>query len=41
MGESRRFTPIVGAAKLDCMEAFPDEGDIDMARALVAYRDVG
>jgi hypothetical protein len=23
------------------MEAFPDEGDIDMVRALVAYRDVG
>jgi mannonate dehydratase len=27
--------------KLDFMEAFPDEGDIDMARALAAYRDVG
>jgi mannonate dehydratase len=23
------------------MEAFPDEGDMDMARALAAYRDVG
>jgi mannonate dehydratase len=23
------------------MEALPDEGDIDMARALAAYRDVG
>src|ERR1700737_5084083 len=27
--------------KLDFMEAFPDEGDIDMPRALAAYRDVG
>jgi mannonate dehydratase len=27
--------------KLDFMEAFPDEGDIDMARAIAAYRDVG
>jgi mannonate dehydratase len=27
--------------KLDFVEAFPDEGDIDMARALAAYRDVG
>jgi mannonate dehydratase len=27
--------------RLDFMEAFPDEGDIDMARALAAYRDVG
>ena len=27
--------------KLDFMEAFPDEGDIDMAKALAAYRDVG
>jgi hypothetical protein len=27
--------------KLDFMEAFPDEGDMDMARALAAYRDVG
>jgi len=27
--------------KLDFMEAFPDEGDIDMAQALAAYRDVG
>jgi len=27
--------------KLDFMEAFPDEGDIDMAQALTAYRDVG
>ena len=26
--------------KLDFMEAFPDEGDIDMAHALAAYRDV-
>ena len=23
------------------MEAFPDEGDMDMAQALAAYRDVG
>jgi mannonate dehydratase len=23
------------------MEAFPDEGDMDMARSLAAYRDVG
>jgi mannonate dehydratase len=23
------------------MEAFPDEGDMDMPRALAAYRDVG
>jgi mannonate dehydratase len=27
--------------KLDFTEAFPDKGDIDMARALAAYRDVG
>jgi D-mannonate dehydratase (UxuA) len=27
--------------KLDFMEAFPDEGDIDMPRALAAYRDIG
>ena len=27
--------------KLDFMEAFPDEGDMDMARALAAYCDVG
>jgi mannonate dehydratase len=27
--------------KLDFMEAFPDEGDIDTARALAGYRDVG
>ena len=27
--------------KLDFMEAFPDEGDMDMAQALAAYRDVG
>ena len=27
--------------RLDFMEAFPDEGDIDMARAITAYRDVG
>jgi mannonate dehydratase len=27
--------------KLDFMEAFPDEGDIDMPRALALYRDVG
>ena len=26
--------------KLDFMEAFPDEGDMDMARSLAAYRDV-
>ena len=26
--------------KLDFMEAFPDEGDIDMPRALATYRDV-
>jgi mannonate dehydratase len=26
--------------KLDFIEAFPDEGDMDMARALAAYRDV-
>ena len=27
--------------KLDFMEAFPDEGDMDMPRALAVYRDVG
>ena len=27
--------------KLDFMEAFPDEGDMDMPKALAAYRDVG
>ena len=27
--------------RLDFMEAFPDEGDIDMARAIRAYHDVG
>ena len=27
--------------KLDFIEAFPDEGDINMPRALAAYRDVG
>jgi mannonate dehydratase len=27
--------------ELDFMKAFPDEGDIDMVRALAAYRDVG
>ena|SRR5216683_2093982 len=27
--------------KLDFTEAFPGEGDMDMARALAAYRDVG
>jgi mannonate dehydratase len=27
--------------KLDFMEAFSDEGDMDMPRALAAYRDVG
>ena len=27
--------------KLDFREAFPDEGDMDMPRALAAYRDVG
>ena len=27
--------------RLDFMETFPDEGDIDMARSLVTYRDVG
>ena len=27
--------------KLDFMEAFPDEGDMDMARSLAAYREVG
>ena len=27
--------------KLDFMEAFPDEGDMDMPRSLAAYRDVG
>jgi mannonate dehydratase len=27
--------------KLDFVEAFPDEGDMDMAKSLVAYRDVG
>jgi mannonate dehydratase len=27
--------------KLDFTEAFPDEGDMDMARSLTAYRDVG
>jgi mannonate dehydratase len=27
--------------ELDFMEAFPDEGDMDMPRALIAYRDVG
>ena len=27
--------------KLDFMEAFPDEGDMDMPRSLATYRDVG
>jgi len=27
--------------KLDFMEAFPDEGDMDMPRSLAAYRDIG
>ncbi len=27
--------------KLDFVEAFPDEGDMDMPRSLAAYRDVG
>jgi mannonate dehydratase len=27
--------------RLDFMEAFPDEGDIDMARSIACYRDVG
>jgi mannonate dehydratase len=27
--------------KLDFMEAFPDEGEMDMPRSLAAYRDVG
>jgi mannonate dehydratase len=27
--------------KLDFMEAFPDEGDIDMPRTFAAYRDAG
>jgi mannonate dehydratase len=27
--------------RLDFMEAFPDEGDMDMVRSLAAYRDVG
>jgi mannonate dehydratase len=27
--------------KLDFMEVFPDEGDMDMPRALAAYRDIG
>ena len=27
--------------ELDFMEAFPDEGDMDMAHALATYRDVG
>jgi mannonate dehydratase len=27
--------------RLDFVEAFPDEGDMDMARALTVYRDVG
>jgi mannonate dehydratase len=27
--------------KLDFVEAFPDEGDMNMARAVAAYRDVG
>jgi mannonate dehydratase len=27
--------------RLDFMEAFPDEGDIDMPRALAIYRDIG
>jgi len=27
--------------KLDFMEAFPDEGDMDMPKALALYRDVG
>jgi len=27
--------------KLDFREAFPDEGDMDMARSIAAYRDVG
>ncbi len=27
--------------RLDFVEAFPDEGDVDMARAIACYRDVG
>jgi len=27
--------------RLDFMETFPDEGDMDMARSLATYRDVG
>jgi mannonate dehydratase len=41
-GEEREghFRNIKGR-KLDFREAFPDEGDMEMARAIVAYRDVG
>jgi mannonate dehydratase len=35
-----RFRNIKGR-KLDFMEAFPDEGDMDMPQVLAAYRDVG
>jgi mannonate dehydratase len=31
----------VKGRKLDFMEAFPDEGDMDMPQTLAAYRDVG
>jgi mannonate dehydratase len=37
---SRHFRNIKGQ-RLDFMEAFPDEGDMDMVRSLAAYRNVG
>ena len=44
-GERRKLFNVhfrnIKGKKLDFREAFPDEGDIDMVRALAAYRDVG
>jgi mannonate dehydratase len=31
----------IGGRRLDFVETFPDEGDIDMTRSLATYRDVG
>ena len=43
-GERRKIFNVhfrnIKGKKLDFMEAFPDEGDMDMPRSLAAYRDV-
>ena len=31
----------ISGRRLDFMEVFPDEGDMDMARSLAVYREVG